>query len=175
MYEEGDTAIRDCTRYRRCYSFNHPRARDDFSPSTFFLRPPYKGTITDGGLFTLLSRIMDLATLHADFSRPLCAVAAIARHRIDSNTNTVYARGNTVVTLTDSPDGILSIIYYHEKPTRDEPISDRPHLERSASTELIDRYTTIESANLSSNPSPAIYMFRRPRHINFTVINGDKI
>jgi len=39
----------------------------------------------------------------------------------------IYARGNAVVTLTDRPDGILSIIYYHEKPTRDEPISDRPH------------------------------------------------
>lgn len=45
------------------------------------------------GLLALLSRIMHLvATLHADFSRPLCAVAAAARHRIDSDTNTVRIR-----------------------------------------------------------------------------------
>jgi hypothetical protein len=30
------------------------------------------------------------------------------------------------VMLTDRPDGILSI-HYHEKPTRNEPISDLSH------------------------------------------------
>lgn len=84
------------------------------------------------------------------------------------HTNTwVRTRDIIVVTPTDRPDDILSIVYYHEKPMRNEPIRRAFPLVKSGSTETIDQ-CVMEFAR-PARPRP-ISVARAPRRHKFYVI-----